>query len=72
MPLYAVDGCNIVTSDGIGSIKHGYDNIHKKLAEHGATQCGYCTPGFAMAMYRFAEIFAINYVINSGKKFFLI
>ena len=53
MPLYAVDGCSIVTSDGIGSLKHGYDNIHKKLAEHGATQCGYCTPGFAMAMYRF-------------------
>jgi len=51
MPLYAVDGCSIVTSDGIGSLKHGYDNIHKKLAEHGATQCGYCTPGFAMAMY---------------------
>ena len=53
MPLYAVDGCSILTSDGIGSLKHGYDNIHKKLAEHGATQCGYCTPGFAMAMYRF-------------------
>ena len=53
MPLYAADGCNIVTSDGIGSIKGGFNEVQKRISEHGGTQCGYCTPGFVMSIYRF-------------------
>ena len=53
MPLYAADGCNIVTADGVGSIKGGFNEVQKRITEHGGTQCGYCTPGFVMSIYRF-------------------
>jgi len=60
MPLYAADGCNIVTSDGIGSIKGGFNEVQKRITEHGGTQCGYCTPGFVMSIYS---------KVNSGEQF---
>ncbi|KJQ52749.1 xanthine dehydrogenase small subunit [Microbacterium sp. SA39] len=49
VPVYALNGQEIVTSEGLGSP----DNLHpvqEKLAEAGGSQCGYCTPGFACSM----------------------
>jgi len=49
VPVYALDGQEIVTAEGLG----GVENLHpvqEKLAEAGGSQCGYCTPGFACSM----------------------
>ncbi|GAA4480678.1 xanthine dehydrogenase small subunit [Microbacterium panaciterrae] len=49
VPVYALDGQEVVTAEGLGSV----DDLHPvqaKLAEGGGSQCGYCTPGFACSM----------------------
>ncbi|MGX5696641.1 xanthine dehydrogenase small subunit [Agromyces soli] len=49
VPVYALDGQDVVTAEGLGSV----DELHpvqQKLAEAGGSQCGYCTPGFACSM----------------------
>lgn len=49
VPVYALNGQEIVTAEGLGSP----DSLHpvqEKLAEAGGSQCGYCTPGFACSM----------------------
>jgi len=49
IPVYALDGQEVVTAEGLGSP----DELHpvqEKLAEAGGSQCGYCTPGFACSM----------------------
>lgn len=49
LPAHALDGQEVVTSEGLGSP----DELHpvqRQLAAAGGSQCGYCTPGFACAM----------------------
>ncbi|MBW9109383.1 xanthine dehydrogenase small subunit [Microbacterium ureisolvens] len=49
LPVHALDGQEVVTSEGLGSP----DDLHpvqQQLAAAGGSQCGYCTPGFACAM----------------------
>ena len=49
VPVHALDGQEVVTSEGLGSP----DDLHpvqQQLAAGGGSQCGYCTPGFACAM----------------------
>eukprot|EP00388_Colpodella_angusta_P017328 GDKJ01042873.1.p1 GENE.GDKJ01042873.1~~GDKJ01042873.1.p1 ORF type:complete len:1887 (-),score=527.99 GDKJ01042873.1:510-6170(-) len=50
-PLCSVAGKAITTSEGIGSNEKGYHPIQTAMARGWATQCGYCTPGFVMAIY---------------------
>ncbi|RUS82188.1 hypothetical protein EGW08_010070, partial [Elysia chlorotica] len=50
-PLYAVDGWQISTVEGIGSQIEGFHPIQERIAKFNGTQCGYCTPGMVMNMY---------------------
>uniref|UniRef100_H2YPE4 FAD-binding PCMH-type domain-containing protein n=1 Tax=Ciona savignyi TaxID=51511 RepID=H2YPE4_CIOSA len=51
MPLCAADGCSFTTVEGLGNRHDGYDAIQASVAKFGASQCGYCTPGFVMNMH---------------------
>jgi len=50
-PLYAVEGCHVVTVEGIGSGRAGLHPVQERLARAHGSQCGFCTPGFVMSMY---------------------
>ena len=49
-----LDGLDVLTVEGIsrGGELHP---VQKLLVETDGTQCGFCTPGFVMAMYAFAQ-----------------
>ncbi|MBI3912580.1 MAG: molybdopterin-dependent oxidoreductase [Chloroflexi bacterium] len=44
-----VDHANITTIEGIAGADGGLHPIQKTYIAHGATQCGFCTPGFIVA-----------------------
>lgn len=50
-PLGNVAGKHIVTIEGISS--GGLVPAQKVMIDHGATQCGFCTPGFVLAFTAF-------------------
>jgi aerobic-type carbon monoxide dehydrogenase small subunit (CoxS/CutS family) len=43
------NGHSIITIEGIHSADDGPNDLQQSLIEHGAVQCGYCTPGMVMA-----------------------
>ncbi|MET0782028.1 MAG: FAD binding domain-containing protein [Microbacterium sp.] len=49
LPAAALDGQEVVTSEGLGSPAELHP-VQAGLAEAGGSQCGYCTPGFACSM----------------------
>ena len=53
--LCAVDGCHIVNSQGLGSVKTGLHAVQRAIAEGNGSQCGFCTPGWVMNMYALLE-----------------
>lgn len=48
MPLGNSNGKHIVTIEGING--DGLNPIQQAMADEGATQCGFCTPGFVMSL----------------------
>lgn len=50
-PLCSMDGCHIVTIEGIGSTKTTLHPIQQRVADFFGSQCGYCTPGIVMSLY---------------------
>ncbi len=53
MPIINVNGKHVVTIEGI-NLPEGLGAIQDAFREHGGTQCGFCTPGFLMALTGFA------------------
>jgi len=50
-PVCAMEGCHVVTVEGIGNSKIGLHPVQKRLSDKHGSQCGFCTPGFVMSMY---------------------
>ena len=49
--LAAVDGCHILTTEGLGSKKAGFHPLQLAIADGNGSQCGFCTPGWVMNMF---------------------
>jgi aerobic carbon-monoxide dehydrogenase small subunit len=47
--VHEVDGASVTTVEGVGSDPVGA-RVRAAFADVGAVQCGYCTPGFVMAL----------------------
>ena len=45
---WQADGAQIVTNAGLGTMDNPYP-LQKAFADHGAVQCGYCTPGMIIS-----------------------
>lgn len=54
LPLAELHGKHVVTIEGLNTRKpHDLNPIQQAIAEEGATQCGYCTPGIVIALTAF-------------------
>jgi xanthine dehydrogenase small subunit len=53
VPLANAHGKHIVTVEGINFPGGELNPIQKAMADEGATQCGFCTPGFVMSLAAF-------------------
>ncbi len=50
-----VDGLPVITVEGLAQPDGTLHSVQQALVDADATQCGFCTPGFAMAMFAFAQ-----------------
>jgi xanthine dehydrogenase small subunit len=71
LPLYLVDGAQVVTVEGIGK-SCGMDidlhEVQKKMIDCNGAQCGYCTPGFICAMAGAVEKLKVDGAVVTEKK----
>ena len=50
-PLVALDGMQVTTVEGMGSVNEKVSPVQYCLAKSNGTQCGYCTPGWVMSAH---------------------
>jgi aerobic carbon-monoxide dehydrogenase small subunit len=48
-PAVEAEGKDITTIEGIADARGGLHPIQKAFVEHGAVQCGFCTPGMVLS-----------------------
>jgi carbon-monoxide dehydrogenase small subunit len=48
-PMRKVAGCEVITIEGIHDPDGGPNDLQQAFMEHGAMQCGFCTPGMVLA-----------------------
>jgi xanthine dehydrogenase small subunit len=53
MMLPQVDRCAVLTVEGLAGPDGGLHPVQQAMIDTDATQCGFCTPGFVMAMFAF-------------------
>jgi len=53
MMLPQIAGCAVLTVDGLAALDGTLHPVQQALVDADATQCGFCTPGFVMAMFAF-------------------
>jgi xanthine dehydrogenase small subunit len=53
MMVPQLDGCAVLTVEGLAGSDGTLHPVQQALIDTDATQCGFCTPGFAMAMLAF-------------------
>jgi carbon-monoxide dehydrogenase small subunit len=46
--IHRVQGCTVTTIEGVGT-EQGLHPLQKAFVEHGAIQCGFCTPGMILS-----------------------
>jgi xanthine dehydrogenase iron-sulfur cluster and FAD-binding subunit A len=46
-----VEGAHVTTVEAIGNARDGLHPVQRALVASFGSQCGYCTPGFVMALY---------------------
>jgi xanthine dehydrogenase small subunit len=51
LPLAALHGLSVVTVEGVAPTEGELHPVQRALVEHGASQCGYCTPGFVVSLF---------------------
>ena len=49
MLAFQADGCTIRTIEGLAGKDGGMSALQQAFVDHGAVQCGYCTPGMILA-----------------------
>jgi carbon-monoxide dehydrogenase small subunit len=50
-----VEGCNVVTVEGLAAASGELSRLQQAFIEHGAAQCGICTPGMLLAAHVLLE-----------------
>jgi xanthine dehydrogenase small subunit len=53
MMLPQVDNCAVLTVEGLAAADGALHPVQQAMVDADATQCGFCTPGFVMAMFAF-------------------
>jgi carbon-monoxide dehydrogenase small subunit len=48
-PALEIEGRSVLTIEGLSDAKGGLHPIQKAFIEHGAVQCGFCTPGMVLS-----------------------
>jgi len=44
-----VDGCDLITIEGVRAADGSPSDLQQAFLDHGAVQCGFCTPGMVLA-----------------------
>jgi selenium-dependent xanthine dehydrogenase len=55
VPIKRAEGAKVVTIEGVSGLAGGLHPVQRAYIEQGATQCGFCTPGFIMATIALLE-----------------
>ena len=55
MALPQLDGKLVLTVEGLADARGALHPVQRALVETDGTQCGFCTPGFVMALFAFAH-----------------
>jgi xanthine dehydrogenase small subunit len=53
MMLPQIDNCTVLTVEGLAAADGALHPVQQAMVDADATQCGFCTPGFVMAMFAF-------------------
>ncbi|MFC2130695.1 (2Fe-2S)-binding protein [Bacteroidota bacterium] len=55
-----IDGKELTTIEGLSTTEKPLDAVQEKMIEHGAVQCGFCSPGMVMSIKAFQNECEVN------------